>query len=130
MSSNDIETVFATCGHFYYNTTHIQTGDKLTALDLREIGSSQRLMLWAILAWFIGFFPPAMFITIPFQLYCVYRLSRSLQLNVAMIVAALLLTFVPLICVTVFIVLNQRAINELRRGGIRAGWMGARKEDL
>ena len=30
----------------------------MATLDLREVGLSQRLMVWAILTWFIGFFPP------------------------------------------------------------------------
>ena len=102
----------------------------MTSLDLREVGLSQRLMMWAILGWFVGFFPPAMIITIPFQLYCVYRLARSLQLRAAVIVTALLLTLVPLICLLVFIAMNQKAVNALKSAGIRVGLMGARKEDL
>jgi len=87
-------------------------------------------MVWAILAWFIGFFPAAMLITIPFQLYCVYKLARALQLNALMISVSLLLTVVPLICLIVFLALNQKALKTLRSGGIRVGLMGASKEDL
>jgi len=101
-----------------------------TELDLREVGLSQRLLVWAILAWFPGFFPPAMFLTIPFQLYCVYRLAKAMKLGVPITVMSLLLILVPLISLIVLLGMNQRAIKTLRAGGIRVGLMGARKEDL
>ncbi len=102
----------------------------MATLDLREVGLSQRLMVWAILTWFIGFFPPAMLVTVPFQLYCVYRLARALQLGATMIAVALLVALIPLICLVAFVMLNQKAIRALRSAGIQVGWMGARKEDL
>ena len=110
--------------------TKIGLGKPGASIDLRQVGLSQRLMVWAILAWFIGFLPPAMLLTIPFQLYCVYRLARSLRLDATLIAVALLLTFVPIICLLVFVALNHQAIKVLRGGGIRVGMMGARKEDL
>jgi len=103
---------------------------KQTPLDLREVGLSQRLMVWAILAWFVGFFPPAMFITIPFQLYCVYKLARALRLDASVIIVFMLLIFVPLICLLVLLAINHKAIRVLRFGGIGVGLMGARKKDL
>ena len=103
---------------------------QVTSIDLREVGLCQRLMVWGILAWPLGFFPPAMLVTIPFQLYCVYKIARALKLNGLMMLASLLLTFVPLICLVVFLALNTQAINALRSSGIRVGLMGARKEDL
>ena len=116
-----------------YNMTITETEirlNKLTTLDLREVGLSQRLMVWGILAWPLGFFPPAMLITIPFQLYCVYKLARALQLNAPIIAVSLLLTLAPLICLLVFLALNQKALKTLRSGGIRVGLMGANREDL
>jgi hypothetical protein len=91
---------------------------QVTSIDLREVGLSQRLMVWAIFSWFVGFFPPAMATTIPFQLYCVYKLARSLKLDIVVIVLSMLLTLVPLICLPVFLALNEKAISALRSGGI------------
>jgi hypothetical protein len=105
-------------------------GGRKKSVDLREVGLSQRLMVWAIIGWFIGFFPPAIAITIPFQLYSVYRLGRSLQLSAPAVAGYILLTFAPFICLLGFLALNRKAINVLRGAGIRVGLMGARKEDL
>lgn len=104
--------------------------EQATPLELREVGLSQRLMVWGILLWPIGFFPPAIFITIPFQLYCTYRLARALKLGAPATAISMLLILVPLICLLPLIWINLKGIDALRAGGIPVGLMGARKEDL
>ncbi len=99
-------------------------------LDLRELASSQRLMAWAIVTWFLGFFPPAMLLTIPFQLYCVYRLGRALRLGASAMVLSMLLTLVPVVCVLVFLGINEKAVRVLRARGIHAGLTGAKRADF
>lgn len=93
-----------------------------TSLDPLEVGLSRRLMVWAMASWFIGFFPPAMVVTIPFQLYCVYRSAKALKLRIPATAALLLLVLVPVFCVLVFLGLHQKATRILHAGGVRVGW--------
>jgi len=78
-------------------------------------------MVWSILAWIIGFFPPTMLMTIPFQLYSVYRLARALQLGGPVIGLLMALVLVPVLCVLVFLGLHEKARRVLRVAGICAG---------
>ena len=87
-------------------------------------------MIWAIVAWLPGFFPPLMIITIPFQLYCVYRLARALKLGIVPIAGSMILIFVPFICLLVLLAVNLKAMAVLRAAGIPVGLLGARVSDL
>lgn len=82
--------------------------------NLQEIAAAQKLMAWSMLAWVIGFFPPAIFVTIPFQLFGVFRLIRALQLNGPMMVLLMLAVLVPIFCVLVFVGLYLKAGQILR----------------
>lgn len=73
-------------------------------------------MVWSMVSWVIGFFPPAMMMTIPFQLYCVYRLARALKLNSFLIGLLMVLVLVPVLCVLVFLGLYEKARRVLRTG--------------
>ena len=109
-------------------TNHWQPS--MNTLNIREIGLAQRLMLWGILLWPIGFLPPAFLFTIPFQLYCVYRLARALALSTLETLIALALIFAPLICLASMLWINFRAVTALRSSGIPTGWLGVRLKDL
>lgn len=74
-------------------------------------------MVWSMLAWVVGFFPPAMLVTIPFQLYGVFRLSRALNKSAPMIALLLLAVLVPILCVLVFVGLYVKAGRTLRTQG-------------
>ncbi len=79
------------------------------SLNRHEITAGQRLMVWAMVAWVIGFFPPAIFMTIPFQLYAVFRLTRALKISGLMISLLMLSVLVPIFCGLVFVGLYVRA---------------------
>lgn len=79
-----------------------------------EIAAGQKLMVWSMVAWVIGFFPPAVFVTIPFQLYAVFRLTRALRLSGPMIALLMLAVLVPIFCGLVFVGLYVKAGRTLR----------------
>jgi hypothetical protein len=93
--------------------------------NLREIASAQRMMVWGILLWPVGFVPPAVFVTSPFQLYCVYRLAKAIKLDTAVVAVAMLLILAPVICLFAMLWINAKAIRILRANGVEIGLMGA-----
>ncbi len=98
---------------------------------IRAIGLAQRLLLWAVLASILGWVIPfAFIITIPFQLYCVYKLAKALQLSTVASVLYLIAMFIPLVSLICLLILNGRATRALKEAGIRVGLMGAKPSTL
>ena len=98
---------------------------------IREVGLAQRLLLWAVLASFVGIvFRPAMLLTIPFQLYSVYKLAKALEMSSGASSGWLVAMFIPLVSLICLLVLNSRATKVLKQAGIRVGLMGAKVADF
>lgn len=102
---------------------------------IRAIGLAQRLLCWAVLNAIVGtlifwFFPYIALITVPFQLYAVYRLAAALRMHVGVCVLFMLAMCLPIISLICLLVLSMRATDVLTRAGINVGFMGARLSDL
>jgi hypothetical protein len=89
-------------------------GASIVPLNPHEIAIGQRLMIWSMVAWVIGFFPPAIFVTIPFQLFSVFRLTRALKIGEPMTALLMLAVLVPVLCGLVFVGLYVKAGRTLR----------------
>lgn len=99
------------------------------AVQIRAVGKAQRLFLWAVLASLLWFIPYS-FIVLPFQLYCVWNLAKSLGLSTGISAVYIILMFIPIVNLIALLVLNEKATCALRNAGIRVGLMGARPSDL
>jgi len=124
-------------------------------LDLREVGIAQRLTMWGFLAAIVGniivgktmwgyfaaiarniikidsFITPVLLLLIAlFLCYCVYRLARSLRLNIIVSVIYVLLVIIPIIGILALYNLTNKATIILRAKGIRVGIMGPSVKDL
>jgi hypothetical protein len=99
-------------------------------LSIREVGLAQRMAIWGVISGLLAGFPPALIVVIPFQLYCYYKLARSLDLHLGIIVLCTLLMVIPLVSMLTLLILNQKATKILKNAGIRVGLMGAQKADL
>ena len=98
---------------------------------VRAVGLAHRLLHWAILAGFAGvFIPYALFIAIPFQLYCTYKLARALDLSTVSAVLYVVVMFVPLVSLVFLLILRRKATKFLQWEGVRVGLMGAKVSDL
>jgi hypothetical protein len=103
---------------------HMQT------LNLREVGLAQRLLIWGFLAGILGALPILLFITVPFLLYCTWRISSALQLHIVTKVFCMLLVLLPIVAAITILVLNGKATRTLQDAGIRVGLIGAKTADL
>lgn len=98
---------------------------------VRNVGQAQRLLIWAVLASIVGWIAPyGLYVAVPFQLYCVYKLAKALGLGTGASVFYLIAMFIPLVSLICLLVLNSEATNFLRDAGIRVGLMGAKSSDL
>lgn len=101
------------------------------AEKIRNVGLSQKLLLWAVLASILAWIIPFAFIVaIPFQLYCVFRLAKALEMSMVAIVSLMLAMFIPLVSLICLLVLNSKATSTLQLTGIKVGLMGAKSSDL
>ena len=110
--------------------------------SLREIGRSQSLLLWAVLAsvaGHIGLFVDAIprllvFVycvpAIAFMLFCVYKAARAIGCGVIVSVLSQILMFFPMVSLIVLLILNREATSVLRNAGVKVGLMGAKQSDL
>jgi hypothetical protein len=97
--------------------------------ELKEIAQAQRLLLWSILAGIAAFgFKLLLVLTIPFQVWAAYNLSKKLNLRLAWLWT--ILTIIPLIGLIVLLVINSKATSALRAAGVRVGLLGANLNDL
>lgn len=97
--------------------------------ELKEIAQAQRLLLWSILAGFVSFALRFLLIlTIPFQVWAAYNLSKKLKLRLAWLWT--ILTIIPLVGLIVLLVINSKATSALRLAGVRVGLLGANLNDL
>ena len=71
-----------------------------------------------------------MLLTIPFQLYSVYKLAKALEMSSGASSGWLVAMFIPLVSLICLPVLNSRATKVLKQAGIRVGLMGAKVTDL
>ena len=98
---------------------------------IRNVGLAQRLLLWAALASILSFIiTPGLVVAIPFQLYCIYKLSKALELHTVAIVFLMLAMVIPLVSTICLLVLNGKATSVLKSAGIKVGLMGAKASDL
>lgn len=101
------------------------------SMMVRAVGIAQRLLLWAVLASILGWIIPfAFLVTIPFQLYCVYKLAKALELGTGALILYLTAMFIPLVSLICLLVLNSKATSVLRDAGIKVGLMGAKPSEL
>ena len=109
----------------------VSASDLKGTADIRRVALAQRLLLWAVLASFIGLLVPlGMLVTIPFQLYCVFRLAKAFGMSSGRATVWLLAMFIPVVSLICLLVLNARATRTLRNYGVKVGLMGARMADL
>jgi hypothetical protein len=98
-------------------------------IELREIASAQKLLLWAIVATLPVFLIP--YLILPawaFQIWAVYNMSKTLKLpNIWLWVIG---TMIPLIGLFVLLRMNAKATSTLQIAGVRVGLMGATMNDL
>jgi len=98
---------------------------------IRNVGQAQRLLLWAVLASIVGWiFPVVLIVAIPFQLYCVYNISKALEFSTGASILYLVAMFLPLVSLLCLLLLNSKATGVLRDAGIKVGLMGASPDDL
>ena len=81
----------------------------------------------SIVGWIVR---PLLIVTIPFQLYCVYRLGKALGLSTGVLVLCLIAMLLPIVSLGCLVVLNSKATGILRAAGIKVGFMGAKPSDL
>lgn len=97
--------------------------------ELKEIAQAQRLLLWSILAGIAAFgFKLLLVLTIPFQVWAAYNLSKKLNLRLAWLWT--ILTIIPLVGLIILLVINSKATSALRAAGVRVGLLGANLNDL
>ncbi|MBE2263418.1 MAG: hypothetical protein IAE92_11800 [Burkholderiaceae bacterium] len=102
----------------------------MDAIDIREIGLAQRLLVKSVLATLLGVFPIFFLIIIPFQLYAIVRLSAALKMSVPIRILTAVLMFIPIVALVPLLMTNSKATKFLRAQGLRVGLMGAKKADL
>jgi hypothetical protein len=86
-------------------------------------------LLWSILAGVVSYgliFP--LVVTIPFEMWAAYNLSKKLKLRLAWLWT--ILTIIPLVGLIVLLVINSKATSALRASGVRVGFLGANLSDL
>ena len=116
--------------------------------NIRKVGLAQRLLIWVMLASIVVMLAsmvgaalvvgsldahlvvPAMIMTIPFQLYCVYKLAKALDMATGIAVLWLVSMLIPLVSLVCLLVLNGKATRTLKSAGIRVGLMGASVAEL
>lgn len=102
----------------------------MQALNIREVGLAQRLMIWGVLAGIFGLIPILLVITIPFHLYCTWRITSALQIETGAKIFCMLLMLIPLVSLITLLILNGKATRALQGAGIKVGLMGAKVADL
>jgi len=102
----------------------------MEAIDIREIGLAQRLLVKSVLATLLGVFPILFLIIVPFQLYAIVRMSGALKMPVPIRVLIAVLMFIPIVALVPLLMINNKATKVLRARGVHVGLMGARKADL
>jgi len=97
--------------------------------ELKEIAQAQQLLLWSILAGFVSLaLVFLLIVTIPFQVWAAYNLSKKLKMQLAWLWT--ILTIIPLIGLIVLLIINSKATSALRAAGVRVGLLGANLNDL
>jgi hypothetical protein len=125
---------------------------------IRNIGMSQRMLIWAVLAsdagviistvammanlGIIAAIPQALSFTdtflfqfyyaftLLFHIYCVYTLSQKLELGAAASAAFSVAMYLPIVNLVCLYVLNSKATGALRNAGLRVGPLGVEPADL
>ncbi len=94
--------------------------------ELREVALAQKLLIYAVVAGFVPAASPVLyFITAPFQLYTIYRLTAALNCEMLHRVLYLLCTLVPLVGIVILLILNAKATRRLTAERIPVGLFGA-----
>ena len=101
------------------------------AQKVRAIGLAHRPLHWAILASILGWvIPYAILVAIPFNLYCIYKLAKALEMSTVSAGFYVVAMFIPLVSLVCLLILHRTAVKLLRAEGIRVGLMGAKISDL
>jgi len=106
-------------------------------VDLRMVGLAQRIAIWGFLAVvaanLLQIFVKISFlqiIAIPFLIYGVFRLARSLGLHIVETIVYCVLLVIPIIGILALWNLINKATKILHAKGIKVGVMGPIVEDL
>ena len=102
----------------------------MQALNIREVGLAQRLLIWGVLAGFFGIIPILFIVIIPLHLYCIWKIASALQIETGAKIFCMFLMFIPLVNLMTLLILNGKATRALRDAGIKVGLMGAKIADL
>jgi len=107
------------------------SNNKCLAYETFEIASAQKMLIYAMLASIIGtFLWPLMIITIPFQMYAMYKILRALDYSEILIVLLIFAMFLPLISLLILAIVNSQATYRLKQAGLRVGLFGAKIADM
>lgn len=110
---------------------------EIEAVELRKLADGQKIVIFAILAYFIAMmvravFPPLTYIIIPASLIMslvgLIKVVRILKMHTVFKVIYFILLFVPLINILALASINARATKMLRAGGYKVGLLGASKQ--
>lgn len=111
-------------------TIEIVSSDTLKHIDARELAIAQRRAIIGFISGVFYAIPYAIVLILPFQLFCYFKLSVALKLNLfaALLLAALML--VPILNLLVLLGVNYMATTKLRSLGLKVGFLGVKKEDI
>ena len=99
-------------------------------IDIKELGIAQRQLIWALPIGFLGLFPYVMLLTIPYQLYCLLRVSTALQYGIFIRIIFLLFGVIPFLGMISLLVLSMNATKVLRSAGLKVGLLGVNRNML
>ena len=107
-----------------------------TAQPIETIASGQKLILYAILVYFLAFGLQAAFgdiavlvdiVAIVMSLVGMFRLASGLGYSTGSKIGLVILLLVPLVGLITLLVLNSHATKALRGAGYKVGLLGARR---
>lgn len=109
---------------------------KDSSADLRKTAKGQKLLVYAVLVYFIAAFARSyigpfafilLFASLIMSLSGLYMVLAERQSHIAVKILLFIFLFVPLINILVLLRVNARATKELREAGYKVGLMGANK---
>jgi hypothetical protein len=110
--------------------------DEETASRLEKMAKGQKLVIYAVLIYFITaalrvvlgpLILVVLLVSLVLSLMGLYKVLSARESHIAVKIILFALLFVPLINILVLLSINSRATKTLREGGYKVGFMGATK---
>lgn len=117
----------------------------IRGIDMRTVARRQRTVLWLVLGILLGEFimplagisPILALIAVAtylgalvFTLVMLVQLMAALRFSLVSRIFGIIGLFIPCINLLLLLVINNRAVTELRMAGLRVGFMGVKDEDV